>query len=161
MQTLRKTDEDVVILPGAMVSGDVRIGAGSSIWYNAVVRGDTEPIAIGEGSNIQDNCVLHTSAGAPLTIGRGVSVGHAAVVHGCTIGDDTLIGMGTIVLNGAVIGRGCIVGAGSLVTGGTRIPDGSLAFGRPARVVRPLRAEEIEENRATAAGYEKKRELYR
>lgn len=161
IKTLRKTDENVVLLPGAMVSGDVTLGKDCSIWYNAVLRGDAEPICVGARTNIQDNCVLHTSRGLPLTVGSGVTVGHAAILHSCTIGDNTLIGMGSIVLDGATVGRDCVIGAGSLVTGGTVIPEGSMAFGRPARVVRPLRPEEIEKNRFMAEEYSKRKELYR
>lgn len=161
LKTLRQTDEDVVLLPGARVSGAVTIGKGSSVWYNAVIRGDEDPVVIGENTNVQDNAVLHTTHGTPLVVGSGVTVGHSAVLHSCTVGDNTLIGMGAIVLDGAVVGRDCIVGAGALVTGGTVIPDGSMAFGSPARVVRPLRPDEIAHNRHSAAAYVQRKELYR
>ena len=107
---LRQTDEDVVILPGARVSGDVTMGHGCSVWYNAVIRGDEAPITVGENTNIQDNCTLHTSYGHPLQVGSGVTVGHNAILHSCTVEDNCLIGMGAIVLDDAVIGRDCIVG---------------------------------------------------
>ena len=161
LKTLRKTDAHVVILPGGCVSGNVTMGTGCSVWYNAVIRGDEEPIVIGEKTNIQDNAVLHTSHNAPLTVGSGVSVGHSAILHGCTVGDKTLIGMGAIVLDHAVVGKDCIIGAGALVTGGTVIPDGHMALGSPARVTRPLRPEEIAHNRANAAAYFGRKELYR
>ena len=120
------------IAPNATVVGDVHIGAGSSVFFGSVLRGDREPITIGEDTNIQDNCVLHQEYGCPTTVGSRVTVGHGAILHGCTIGDETLIGMGAILLNGAVIGRHCIVGAGALVTQNTVIPDGSLVYGSPA-----------------------------
>ena len=161
LKTLWETNEDVVLLPGARVSGAVTMGKGCSVWYNAVIRGDEEPITVGENTNVQDNAVLHTTDGAPLVVGSGVTVGHSAILHSCTVGDNTLIGMGAIVLDGAVVGRNCLVGAGALVTGGTVIPDGSMAFGSPAKVIRPLRPEEIEHNRINAQAYARRKELYR
>ena len=160
-KTLREIDENVVILPGAKVNGDVTFGPGCSVWYNAVVRGDEASIVIGENTNIQDNAVLHTSHEPPLIVGSGVTVGHSAILHGCTVGDNTLIGMGAIVLDGASVGRDCIIGAGALVTGGTVIPDGHMALGSPAKVVRPLRPEEIEHNRINAKAYATRKEHYR
>ena len=145
---LRKTDENVMIAEGAAVVGDVRLGKGVNIWYGAVLRGDMGPITVGEDTNIQDG-----------------AIGHGAIVHGCTVGDNTLIGMGATVLNGARIGSDCIVGAGALVTGKMDAPDGSMILGSPAKVVRPLTAEEIESNRISmeeyleaAARYRKERE---
>lgn len=132
------------VLPGARVVGDVTLAPGVSVWYNAVVRGDDAPITVGQDTNIQDNCVLHVEEGFPLTVGREVTVGHSCILHGCTVGDRVLVGMGSIVLNGAVLEDGCMVGAGSLVTEGAVIPSRMLAFGRPARPVRPLTPEEIE-----------------
>lgn len=137
----------------ATVRGDVTVGKGSSIFFGAVVRTELVPITIGEDTNIQDNCILHTDAGFPLSVGSGCTIGHGTILHGCTVGDNTLIGMGAIVLNGAVIGRDCIVGAGSLVPQGMVIPDGSMAFGSPAKIRRPLTEEEIAYNRGTAALY--------
>ena len=142
------------IAPNATVVGDVHIGAGSSVFFGSVLRGDREPITIGEDTNIQDNCVLHQEYGCPTTVGSRVTVGHGAILHGCTIGDETLIGMGAILLNGAVIGRHCIVGAGALVTQNTVIPDGSLAFGSPARVKGPLDEEGLAQIRRAAASYQ-------
>lgn len=160
-KTLRQTDENVILLPGARVSGDVTMGSGCSVWYNAVIRGDEAPITIGEDTNIQDNCTLHTSYGHPLQVGSGVTVGHNAILHSCTVGDNCLIGMGAIVLDDAVIGRDCIVGAGALVTKGTVVPDGSMVLGSPARVKRALTAEEIEGIRQNALAYVRDKELYR
>ena len=141
------------VAENATVRGDVTVGKGSSIFFGAVVRTELVPITIGEDTNIQDNCILHTDAGFPLSVGSGCTIGHGTILHGCTIGDNTLIGMGAIVLNGAVIGRDCIVGAGSLVPQGMVIPDGSMAFGSPAKIRRPLTEEEIAYNRGTAALY--------
>ena len=161
MKTLQKTTDEVVLLPGARVSGDVTIGRGCSIWYNAVLRGDEDPIILGENTNVQDNAVLHTTTGTALIVGSGVTIGHGAILHSCTVGDNTLIGMGSIVLDGAAVGRDCVIGAGAVVTGGTVIPDGSMAFGSPARVVRALREDEIEHNRTSALAYAKRKEKYR
>jgi len=118
-----KIAKDVFIAPGSCVVGNVEIASGASIWFGVVIRGDNEPMIIGAGSNIQDNCVLHSDPGFPLSIGRNCTIGHSAIVHGCTIGDGSLIGMGATVLNGAVIGQNCLIGAGALVTENTRIPD--------------------------------------
>lgn len=128
----------VYIAPGAHVMGQIVLGLDVSIWFNASLRGDNEPITIGDGTNIQEGAVLHVDPGFPLTIGRGVTIGHKAVVHGCTIGDGALIGMGAIILNGAKIGKSSLVGAGALVTEGKEFPDNSLIVGTPARVLRPL-----------------------
>ena len=147
--------ETVFIAPGAVVLGDVTIGKNSGIWYNAVVRGDMEGITIGDNSNVQDNCTLHTGNGFALTIGNGVTIGHNAIVHGCTVGDNTVIGMGSILLNGAKVGKNCIIGAGALVTGKMEIPDNSMAFGNPAKVIRNLTEAEIEDNRENAEEYVK------
>jgi carbonic anhydrase/acetyltransferase-like protein (isoleucine patch superfamily) len=149
------------VAPGAQVIGSVCLGARASVWFGAVLRGDTEAIAVGDGSNVQDNAVLHTDAGFPLTIGRDCTIGHNAIVHGCTIGDETLIGMGAIVLNGARIGRNCLIGAGALVTEGKEIPDGSLVMGMPAKVVRPLDDAGIAGLRASARSYQERAAHYR
>src|SRR3989449_10022092 len=134
--------EGVYIARGAVVLGDVALGDYSSVWYNAVVRGDINRIEIGHHSNIQDNAVIHLADEFPCLIGNWVTVGHSAVVHACTVGDETLIGIGAVVLDGAVIGKGCLIGARALVTPRTQIPDGSLVLGSPAKVVRPLTEEE-------------------
>ena len=147
---LRTTDEDVVICEGAKVTQQhVRLGKGVNVWYNAVIRGDEGDIAIGEDTNIQDSTMVH----AETTVGRGCTVGHHAILHGCTVGDNTLIGMGATVLNGARIGDNCIVGAGALVTGKMDAPDGSMLLGSPAKVVRQLTEEEIQGNRHSAQEY--------
>ena len=152
--------ETAFVADNATVRGNVTIGEGAGIYFGAVLRAETDPITIGPGSNIQDNCVLHADPGFPTSVGRDCTVGHAAILHGCTIGDNTLIGMGAILLNGARVGRDCIVGAGALVPQGMEIPDGSLAFGSPAKVRRALTAEEIESNRAAAAFYCREAEEY-
>lgn len=126
------------IAPGAHVIGDVRLGRDVGIWCGAVLRGNKEPLTIGDGSNIQEHVMIHADPGFPVRIGAGVTVGHRAIVHGCTIGDGTLIGMGATVLNGARIGSNCLIGAGALVTEGKDIPDGALVMGSPAKVVRML-----------------------
>lgn len=137
----------------AVVVGDVTIRAEASLWYGAVARGDLAPISIGEKTNIQDNVVLHADEGNPLRIGAGVTVGHAAVLHGCTVGDGSVVGMGAILLNGCVVGEECLIAAGTLVPQGAVIPPRSLALGSPAKVVRPLREEEISALAANAREY--------
>lgn len=161
LKTLWTTDKDVVILAGGRISGAVTMGSGCSVWYNAVLRGDEAPITVGENTNIQDCAVLHTSEGHPLVVGSGVTVGHNAILHSCTVGDNTLIGMGAIVLDDAIVGSNCIIGAGALVTKGTVVPDGSMFLGSPARLKRMLSPAEIEGNRENAAAYYKRREYYR
>ena len=141
------------VADSAQVMGRVRLEAEASVWFGTVIRGDTEDIRIGEGSNIQDGSVLHADHGKPLTVGRHVTVGHQVMLHGCTIGDESLIGIGAIVLNGAVIGKNCLVGAGSLVTEGKQFPDGSMIMGSPAKVVRELTPEQIEGLRMSARSY--------
>src|ERR1700760_320070 len=124
------------IAPNATVIGRVTLKRNASVWFGAVLRGDNEPIVVGEESNVQDGCVLHTDAGTPLTIGKAVTVGHLAMLHGCTIGDNSLIGIGAVVLNGARIGKNCLIGAKALIPEGKEIPDGSLVVGAPGRVIR-------------------------
>jgi carbonic anhydrase/acetyltransferase-like protein (isoleucine patch superfamily) len=141
------------VADSAQVMGDVALAADSSIWFGAVLRGDTETIRIGRGSNIQDLSVLHADVGMPLTVGEDVTVGHQVMLHGCTIGDGSLIGIGAVVLNGAVIGKGCLVGAGALVTEGKVFPDGSMILGSPAKVVRQLSPEQLEGLRRSAQHY--------
>ena len=137
------------IAPGAVVTGDVVLEEDVSIWYNAVLRGDSGTIRVGRGTNIQDNCVVHEET----TIGQYCTVGHGAIVHGCTIGSNTMVGMGAIVLTGAVIGENCLIGAGALVTGKTNAPDGSLILGNPAKVVKPVSEEQKDEIRKDALHY--------
>ncbi|PVX29101.1 gamma carbonic anhydrase family protein [Sphingomonas pokkalii] len=151
---------DAWIAPSAELIADVRVGAAASIWFGAVVRADNTPIAIGARTNIQEGAMLHSDPGAPLTIGEEVTVGHHAVLHGCTIGDRVLIGMGAIVLNRAVIGPDCLVGAGALVTEGKEFPAGHLIVGSPARAVRPLDDAQKAMLRASAALYAAKATTY-
>ena len=147
-------DPDVAwIAPTAVLVGKVIVRADAGIWFGVVARGDNEPITIGARSNVQENVVLHTDMGYPLTIGAGCTIGHKAMLHGCTIGDNTLIGMGATVLNGARIGRNCLIGAGALITEGKEIPDGSLVVGTPGKVIRELDAEAIRRLTASADGY--------
>ncbi|MEV0748532.1 gamma carbonic anhydrase family protein [Streptomyces sp. NBC_01220] len=146
-------DADAFTAPTSVVIGEITMAAGSSLWYHAVLRADCGPIAIGAGSNIQDNCSVHVDPGFPVTVGERVSVGHNAVLHGCTIEDDVLVGMGATVLNGAHIGSGSLIAAQALVPQGMRVPPGSLVAGVPAKVKRQLTEEELEGIRFNAVGY--------
>ena len=141
------------VADSAQVMGDVVMGEDASVWFGTVVRGDTATITIGEGTNVQDASVLHADLGMPLVIGRHVTVGHQVMLHGCTIGDESLIGIGAIVLNGAKIGKNCLVGAGALVTEGKEFPDGSMIIGSPARAVKALTPEQIQGLRRSAQHY--------
>jgi carbonic anhydrase/acetyltransferase-like protein (isoleucine patch superfamily) len=141
------------VAESAEVIGRVTLGPEVSVWFKAVLRGDSEQLTIGAGSNIQDGSVLHADHGFPLVLGQGVTVGHQCMLHGCTVGDYSLIGIGAVVLNGARIGKHCLVGAGALVTEGKEFPDGSLIVGSPAKVVRELSPEQIEGLKASAAHY--------
>ena len=131
-------DDQYWIAPNAVVLGKVILKKNASIWFGAVLRGDNDPITVGENSNVQDGSVLHTDTGSPLTIGDNVTVGHMVMLHGCTIGDNSLIGIGAIVLNGAVIGRNCLIGAGALITENKVIPDNSMVLGSPGQIVRQV-----------------------
>jgi carbonic anhydrase/acetyltransferase-like protein (isoleucine patch superfamily) len=153
--------EDYWIAPDANLIGDVRIASGVSVWFGATLRGDSEPIDVGAGSNVQDNSVLHTDPGYPLLIGENCTIGHKVMLHGCVIEDGALIGMGAIVLNGARIGRGSLVGAGALITEGNQIPEGSLVIGAPARVVRTLGPEGSAQCAAAAEHYRARIGRYR
>jgi carbonic anhydrase/acetyltransferase-like protein (isoleucine patch superfamily) len=148
------------IADNASIIGSVVLEENTSVWFNVVIRGDNDLITIGEGSNIQDGAVLHTDPGIPLTIGRNVTVGHMAMLHGCTVGDGSLIGIKAVILNRAVIGRNCLIGAGSLIPEGKAIPDGSLVMGTPGRIVKSLTSEEIERFHQAGESYVKKIELY-
>jgi len=153
--------EDTFIAETAVIVGSVDIGRKSSVWFGAVLRGDYESISVGEGSNIQDQCVIHVVQGKPVRIGHYVTVGHSAVLHGCQIEDECIIGMGSIILDGAVIGKGSLIGAGSLVPSGKVIPPGSLVMGSPAKVVREFTPEESDKLKGNALGYEALwREMY-
>ena len=146
-------EDEYWIAPNAAVIGRVILKKNASVWFGATIRGDNDPITIGENSNVQDGSVLHTDTGYPLTIGANVTVGHKVMLHGCTIGDGSLIGLQSVVLNGAKIGRNCLVGAGSLVTEGKEFPDGVLIVGRPAKVVRELTPEQIANLQLSADHY--------
>lgn len=146
-------DGDYWVAPGARVMGRVVLASGVSIWFNAVLRGDNDPITIGENTNIQDGAVCHADRGQPLTVGAGCTIGHMAILHACEIGDNCLVGMGATILNRAVIGRNTLVGAGALVTEDKQIPEGVLVVGRPAKVVRDLTKAEIAGLRASSEGY--------
>ena len=147
--------KDVFIAPGATVIGDIRLGDNVSVWFGAVLRGDVESIRIGKRSNIQDGCVIHTDHTAPVEMGEDVTVGHNAIIHGASIGNNTLVGMGAVLLSHVKVGDNCIVGAHSLLTKGTEIPDNSMVFGNPAGTIRQLTAEEVEENKRSAVHYVK------
>ena len=149
-----RIDPSAFLAAGARIVGAVTIGEGSSVWYNAVLRADSDAITIGAGSNVQDNVSVHVDRGHPVVIGDDVSIGHNAVVHGCTIGDGSLVGMGAVVLSGAVLGAECLVAGGAVVLAGTEVPDGSLVAGVPAKVRRALSAEE-------RAGLRENAQIYR
>jgi carbonic anhydrase/acetyltransferase-like protein (isoleucine patch superfamily) len=152
---------DVLIAPGAVVLGDVTIGAESSVWFNAVVRGDSEKIVIGGQTNVQDLCVLHADPGFPCVLGDRVTLGHGAIVHGATVADDCLIGMRAVVMNGARIGAGSIVGVGAVVTEGTIIPSNSLVLGTPGKVIRATEPRDLERIRHAAEHYVSAARSYR
>jgi carbonic anhydrase/acetyltransferase-like protein (isoleucine patch superfamily) len=145
--------EGVWVAPGSHIIGKVVLEAGANVWFGVTMRGDNEEIRVGAGSNVQENCVLHTDMGFPLTIGANCTIGHKAMLHGCTIGEGSLIGMGATILNGAKIGKGCLIGAGALVTEGKEIPDGSLVMGAPGKVVRVLDGEAQARLLKSAEGY--------
>ncbi|MDB5774719.1 MAG: gamma carbonic anhydrase family protein [Herbaspirillum sp.] len=149
------------VVDSADVVGRVRLEAHSSIWFNVVIRGDNDDITIGENCNVQDGAVLHTDAGYPMVLGKNVTVGHRAMLHGCTIGEGALIGIGAVVLNGARIGKNCLVGAGALITEGKEFPDNMLILGSPAKAVRTLAQEDIVRMHAGARGYVTKAQLYK
>ena len=156
-----QVDPECWIAPGAHVIGQVTLGAHASVWFGAVIRGDTDPITIGDGSNIQENCVLHADPGYPLSIGSGCTIGHKVMLHGCTIGDDTLVGMNATILNGAKIGKGCLIGAGALITENKEIPDGSLVMGAPGKVIRQLDIAALASLKASALHYQENARRFR
>ena len=153
--------EGCFVAPSATLIGQVSLAQGASVWFGAVLRGDTEPIDVGEGSNVQDQAVLHADPGFPLKIGKGVTIGHLAMLHGCTIEDHVLVGIGAVVLNGARIGEGSLVGAGALVTEGKVIAPRSLVVGSPARVIRTLDENQVAGLKANAAHYVQNGKRYR
>lgn len=148
------------VAESADLIGRVHLAEDTSIWFNAVLRGDNEPIRIGARTNIQDGCIMHTDMGFPLTVGENCVIGHGATLHGCTVGDGTLVGMGATVMNGAVVGRNCMIGAHALIGEGKEIPDNCLVFGAPGKVVRQLTDEQVARIRAGADQYVAKRALY-
>jgi carbonic anhydrase/acetyltransferase-like protein (isoleucine patch superfamily) len=148
-----RAEGECFVAESAVVIGNVLLRANASVWFNAVIRGDNELVTIGENSNVQDGSVLHTDPGWPLTIGGGVTIGHKAMLHGCTVGDNSLIGINAVVLNGAKIGRNCLIGANALVTEGKEIPDNSMVLGSPGKVVRELTPDQIEGLRQSALHY--------
>ncbi len=154
-------EDDTWVAPDANLIGKVVLEAAASVWFGCTLRGDNEEIRICAGSNVQENCVMHTDMGFPLTVGPGCTIGHKAMLHGCIIGENTLIGMGATVLNGARVGRDCLIGAGALVTEGKEIPDGSLVMGAPGKVVRALDAQAIEMLRASALHYQENMRRFR
>ncbi len=155
------TQGDYWIAPGAHVIGNVILGRDVSIWFNSVVRGDNDVITLGDGSQVQDGCVLHADPGFPITLGKGVSIGHKCMIHGCTIGEGTLIGINSVILNGAVIGKNCVIGANSLITEKKVIPDGVMVMGSPGKVVRDLRPEEITYFNSIAVNYSARAKRYK
>lgn len=152
--------KNVYTAPGAVVRGDVAIGDNSSVWFHAVVRAEAGSAVIGEKTNIQDNCVLHVDHGADIQIGSQVTIGHGAIIHGCTVKDNTLIGMGAIIMNHAVIGENCIIGAGTLITQNTVIPDNSLVLGNPGKIIRTVTEAEKENIRRNADYYMEEARAY-
>ncbi|MBA98344.1 MAG: gamma carbonic anhydrase family protein [Sulfitobacter sp.] len=154
-------DPDAWVAPDANVIGNVVLEAGTSVWFGATLRGDNERIHVGKGSNVQENSVFHTDPGCPLTIGENCTIGHKVMLHGCTIGDNSLVGMGATVLNGAKIGKNCLIGAGALITENKVIPDGSLVMGAPGKVVRDLDAAAIAGLTASARHYQENARRFR
>jgi carbonic anhydrase/acetyltransferase-like protein (isoleucine patch superfamily) len=146
-------DASAFVADSANLIGKVTVEANASVWFGVTIRGDNERITIGENSNVQEGTVMHTDMGYPLTLGKGVTIGHQAMLHGCTVGDDSLIGIQAVILNGAKIGKGCLVGAGALVTEGKEFPDNSLILGTPAKVVRTLTTEDLLRLQGNAASY--------
>ncbi|MBP7059967.1 MAG: gamma carbonic anhydrase family protein [Lachnospiraceae bacterium] len=144
---------EAYIAPTAVIMGKVTIAEKCSVWYNAVIRGDRDTITIGEGSNIQDNCVVHEDQGKPVEIGKYVTVGHGAIVHGCKVGDNTLVGMNATIMNGAVVGKNCVIGAGALITENANIPDNSVVMGVPGKIIKQVSPEMEEHFRLNAMKY--------
>ena len=155
-----KIDPSVFVAKGAVILGDVTIGKECSIWYNTTIRSTESTITIGQGTNVQDNAVIHVGENHPTTIGAYVTIGHGAIIHGCTIEDNSLIGMGAIILNGSHIGKNCIIAAGTLIPQNKEIPDNSLVMGTPGKIIRQITAEEIEKNKKNAEHYIMERLTY-
>jgi len=153
--------ENTWVAESATVLGTVRLGHNVSVWFNAVLRGDNDPIVVGDGSNVQDGAILHTDDGVPLTVGENVTIGHMAMLHGCTVGDGSLIGINAVILNGAVVGRSCLIGANCLIPENKVIPDRSLVVGTPGRIIRQLTDEEVAGMLANAEVYVQNAERFR
>lgn len=160
-KSVKTEGDDFYIAPTAAVMGDVTLKKGASIWFGTTVRGDNDSIIIGEGSSVQDGCVLHTDDGFPMTIGDNVSIGHMVMLHGCTIGDGTLVGIGSIILNGAKIGKNCLIGANSMITEGKEIPDNSVVLGSPGKIVRQTTERDLQLIGSPAPHYVQKSKLYK
>jgi carbonic anhydrase/acetyltransferase-like protein (isoleucine patch superfamily) len=156
-----KLDESAYVAPSAVLIGRVQLAARASIWFGAVLRGDEDTILVGDGSNVQDNCVLHTDRGFPMTIGEGVTVGHLAILHGCTVGAGALIGMGSTLMNGVRIGRNCLIGARTLLTEGKEIPDNAVVRGSPGKIVGEVTEAQIAMMQAGALSYRERAAQYR
>lgn len=154
-------DPSAYVADSANIIGKAKIAARASVWFNVTIRGDNELITVGENSNVQESCVLHTDLGFPLTIGKNVTIGHQAMLHGCSIGDGALVGIQAVVLNGAKIGRNCLIGAGALVTEGKEFPDNSLIIGSPAKAVRTLSEEDIARMHRNTASYVERGQHYK
>jgi carbonic anhydrase/acetyltransferase-like protein (isoleucine patch superfamily) len=154
-------DASAFVADTASVIGKVTLHANASVWYGTTIRGDNERITIGENSNVQENTVMHTDMGYPLTLGKNVTVGHQAMLHGCTIGDGSLVGIQAVILNGAKIGKGCLVGAGALVTEGKEFPDNQLIIGAPAKAVRTLTEQDVANLQGAADSYVKRSQLFK
>lgn len=148
-----KIAESAFIAPGAAICGNVIVGENCSVYFNSTLRGDRQPISLGDGTNVQDNCVLHATPVFPVEIGKSVSIGHGSIIHGCTISDNVLVGMGSTIMNNAQIGENCIIGAGTLITQGKIIPPNSVVMGRPGKIVRTAEAEDIERIAKNAKHY--------
>jgi carbonic anhydrase/acetyltransferase-like protein (isoleucine patch superfamily) len=158
---LETEGEDWWVAPNAVLIGRVKLEAEASVWWGAVLRGDNEPITIGQRSNVQDGCIFHTDPGFPLTVGPDVTVGHMAMLHGCTVGEGCLIGIGAVILNGAKVGKNCLIGARALVGEGKEIPDNSLVMGMPGKIVGEVRPEQAERIRRGTAKYVQNWKRYR
>ena len=160
-RSLETADDSYYVAPGAQVIGSVRLGREASVWFNAVLRGDNDWLIIGDGSNVQDGAVIHTDPGFPVEVGRNVTIGHLAFLHGCAVADDSMIANGAMVLDRARIGRNCVVAAGSLVPPGKEIPDGSVVMGTPGSVVRQVSAKELAMIAQAGASYRRRSQEYR
>jgi carbonic anhydrase/acetyltransferase-like protein (isoleucine patch superfamily) len=160
LRTIETESNQFYVAPSANLIGNVRLGNHASIWWNAVLRADNEPITIGKQTNVQDGCILHTDPGFPIEIGANVSIGHLCMLHGCVIGDGSLVGIGSIILNGAKVGKNCLIGANSLITEGKIIPENSLIMGSPGKVIRQVNDNDLSQMRHNVRSYVKRSKLY-